>query len=166
MAPTLRPTTPSDLPFVLAAEGVARAGGFVAGWPEEEHRAALAAPGVAHLLVEEDGAPLGFVILRGVGTHSIELKRIVIVEPGRGLGRAALRAVKRHVFDAPGAHRLWLDVFPHNTRARALYASEGFVEEGVLRDAVRTDGGFASLVVMSLLRPEYAAGNEDGRRPD
>lgn len=158
MAPTLRPTAPSDLPFVLAAEGAAREGGFVAGWPEEEHRAALAAPGVTHLLIEEDGAPLGFVILRGVGTHSVELKRIVIAAPGRGTGRAALRAVKRRVFDAPEAHRLWLDVFPHNARARALYTSEGFVEEGVLRDAVRIGDGFASLVVMSVLRPEDAGG--------
>ena len=35
--------------------------------------------------------------------------------------------------------------------------SEGFVEEGVLRDALREpDGSFASLVVMGLLRPEWA----------
>ena len=44
---------------------------------------------------------------------------------------------------------------PHNERARALYRSEGFVEEAVLRDALRTGDRFESLVVMSLLRPEW-----------
>ena len=39
--------------------------------------------------------------------------------------------------------------------ARALYRSEGFVEEGVLRDALLSGDRFESLVVMSLLRPEW-----------
>jgi diamine N-acetyltransferase len=48
-----------------------------------------------------------------------------------------------------------------NTRALALYASEGFVEEGRLRESVRVsiDGadGYDSLVVMSMLDREYQA---------
>ena len=48
-----------------------------------------------------------------------------------------------------------------NTRALALYESEGFVVEGRLRESVRvtTDGadGYDSLVVMSLLDREYQA---------
>jgi RimJ/RimL family protein N-acetyltransferase len=56
-----------------------------------------------------------------------------------------------------GAHRFWLDVKSLNERALALYRSEGFVEEGRLRESVRTDNGFDSLVVMSMLEPEYAA---------
>ncbi len=42
-----------------------------------------------------------------------------------------------------------------NTRAQALYASEGFVEEGRLRESVRIDGGYDSLIVMSVLDREY-----------
>jgi len=42
-------------------------------------------------------------------------------------------------------------------RAQALYTSEGFVEEGRLRECVRLDEGHESLVVMSLLDREYAA---------
>jgi RimJ/RimL family protein N-acetyltransferase len=59
------------------------------------------------------------------------------------------------------AHRFWLDVKQLNTRALALYQSEGFVEEGRLRESVRVtaDGadGYDSLVVMSMLDREYAA---------
>ena len=43
------------------------------------------------------------------------------------------------------------------TRALALYASEGFVEEGRLRESVRLTEGYDSLVVMSLLDREYEA---------
>ena len=52
-----------------------------------------------------------------------------------------------------------------NIRALALYASEGFVEEGRLRERVRESmrvsgegaSGYDSLVVMSLLDREYQA---------
>ncbi|MEP6825358.1 MAG: GNAT family protein, partial [Ramlibacter sp.] len=73
-----------------------------------------------------------------------------------GYGRAALRVAKKVAFDDLGAHRFWLDVKTHNTRAKALYDSEGFVVEGLLRESVRTDTGFESLVVMSMLRTEFA----------
>ena len=56
-----------------------------------------------------------------------------------------------------GAHRFWLDVKSLNERALALYRSEGFVEEGRLRESVRTAEGWDSLIVMSLLEPEHAA---------
>ena len=53
-----------------------------------------------------------------------------MTEKGRGHGRAALRLAIELAFEEHGAHRLWLDVKPHNERARALYRSAGFVEEG------------------------------------
>jgi RimJ/RimL family protein N-acetyltransferase len=56
-----------------------------------------------------------------------------------------------------GAHRFWLDVKSLNVRAQALYRSEGFVEEGRLRDSVKTDEGYDSLILMSMLEDEYAA---------
>jgi diamine N-acetyltransferase len=56
-----------------------------------------------------------------------------------------------------GAHRFWLDVRSANARALALYRSEGFVEEGRLRESVRHGDGFDSLVVLSMLEDEYEA---------
>jgi RimJ/RimL family protein N-acetyltransferase len=60
-----------------------------------------------------------------------------------------------------GAHRLWLDVKSLNQRALALYAAEGFVEEGRLRESVRLSAGsvdgYDTLVVMGLLDREYQA---------
>ena len=80
---------------------------------------------------------------------------------GRGHGRAAIRLLAQMAFRDLGAHRFWLDVKARNLRAQALYRSEGFVEEGRLRESVRVmiDGadGYDTLVVMSLLDREYQA---------
>jgi RimJ/RimL family protein N-acetyltransferase len=50
---------------------------------------------------------------------------------------------------------LWLDVMAHNAAARHLYASEGFVPEGTLREALRRDGRYVDLVLMAILEDEY-----------
>lgn len=91
----------------------------------------------------------------GLQSTIIELRRVVIVDKGRGYGRAVVRTVKELAFGELHAHRLWLDVKVHNDRARVLYLEEGFVEEGTLRECVRAPDGYESLVVMSLLRNEY-----------
>jgi diamine N-acetyltransferase len=152
----LRATTEPDLPFVLRAE---RATDFVRHWPIEEHRAILADPHAAHWTVEHDGRTAGFLILRGLGTpdRSVELKRLVIAEPGRGLGHLTLRLLKTVAFERLAAHRLWLDVMEHNERARHLYASEGFSVEGTMREAIRVGDRFRDLVVMSILEHEHRA---------
>jgi len=87
---------------------------------------------------------------------------MVVQHQGQGVGRAALRVAKKVAFDDLGAHRFWLDVKTHNTRARALYDSEAFVVEGVLREAVRVAGGFESLTLMSMLAPEFAQRRAQG----
>ncbi len=56
---------------------------------------------------------------------SIEFMRIVVTDKGKGYGRATVSTVKRHAFDDLSAHRLWLDVKAHNTRARAVYEKAG-----------------------------------------
>lgn len=106
---------------------------------------------------------IGFVILQGCRNPngSVELKRLVLQPKGRGLGRAAVRQLKAMAFTQLKAHRFWLDVKALNTRAFELYRSEGFVEEGRLRESVRVTGegadGYDSLIVMSLLDREYQA---------
>ena len=154
-----RPAADRDLVFILSTETGARKGGFVLGWSESEHREALRNDDVDYWIVEADpdGRSVGYVILQGrKSPHgSIELKRVALAETDKGYGRHALRLVKRLAFESLGAHRLWLDVFEHNARARHLYSSVGFIAEGTLRESMRLSGGYASLVVMSMLEHEY-----------
>lgn len=79
---------------------------------------------------------------------------------GRGYGREAIALMLQFAFaPAPqglGLHRLSLDVLSINPRARMLYESLGFVQEGVLRDAASDgEGGFCDAIIMSILEDEY-----------
>lgn len=132
---------------------------FIAPWTEERHAAGLDDPDLRHLIVEAGDNPVGFVLLAGLQdeNRSVEFRRIVITEKGVGYGWAAVELVKRYCFRDLGANRLWLDVIETNQRARSLYASAGFQEEGLLRESLWTGNGFASLVVMSMLASELDA---------
>ena len=157
----LRPTLLSDLEYVQSVETDAHNRPFITPWERTQHEAALRIPDFRHFIVEagQSGSRDGFIILQGCRNphRSVELKRIVLQTKGQGLGRACVRVLKRMAFRDLHAHRFWLDVKSLNQRALALYASEGFVEEGRLRESVRLGDGYDSLVVMSLLDREYDA---------
>jgi diamine N-acetyltransferase len=155
----LRPTMTSDLDFVLSLESDPQNLPFITPWESTQHEAAIRFPDFRHFILEAgpDLEAAGFLILIGCRSQhqSIELKRMVVEAKGAGFGRAALRVAKKVAFDDLQAHRFWLDVKTRNTRAKALYDSEGFVVEGTLRDAVKQESGFESLIVMSMLRSEF-----------
>lgn len=155
----LRPTTIADLDFVLAAEAAPDNRRFVLQWSREQHVTAIGSPNIAHRILEDPlkRQAVGYVILLGLEEphRSIEFRRLVVTEKGRGYGRAAVRAIKRFAFEEFGAHRLWLDVKEFNHRAKQLYASEGFTTEGLLRECYVGEGGFESVYVMSMLESEY-----------
>lgn len=75
----------------------------------------------------------------------------------RGLGSWATCAARDLVFDQLGLHRLSLDVFSVNPRARRVYEKAGFVEEGVARDAVwlGPEEGYCDDVLMAILEDEW-----------
>ena len=157
----LRPTMLSDLDYVQSVERDEHNQPFITPWERTQHEGAVRFPDFRHFIVEAGAGtePVGFVILQGCRNPnaSVELKRIVLQTKGQGLGRACVRLLKQMAFRDLKAHRFWLDVKTLNTRALALYASEGFVEEGRLRESVRVGDGWDSLVVMSMLDREYQA---------
>jgi diamine N-acetyltransferase len=162
----LRPTMLSDLDFVISVEQDPQNLPFITPWDRTQHEGAIRFPDFRHFIVEAgSGYPsAGFVILQGCRNphRSIELKRIVLQAElhGRGHGRTAIRLLAAMAFRDLGAHRFWLDVKARNLRAQALYRSEGFVEEGRLRESVRIGDGYDSLVVMSMLEAEHRARTE------
>jgi RimJ/RimL family protein N-acetyltransferase len=164
----LRPTMLSDLDFVNSVEQDPHNLPFITPWDRTQHEGAVRFPDFRHFIIEAgpEGARDGFVILQGCRNRhkSVELKRLVLQSKGQGLGRQCVRLLKRMAFRDLHAHRFWLDVKSLNQRALALYASEGFVEEGRLRESVRVGigsggaaDGYDTLIVMSLLDREYQA---------
>ncbi len=156
----LRQAIEADIAWIMALERRPENSAYV--WVNDVagHMEFITARDSAMLILADNDRPLGFAILRGLTSdaRSLELMRIVVAEPGRGIGGHFLRALIDHVFRELGAKRLWLDVFDDNARGRAAYLREGFVEEGVLREcALKTNGEVGSLVVMSILRREWRA---------
>ena len=161
----LRPATLADIPAILAIESLPEYRAFIGQWSEDRHRATLTSTDARYFVVDAGGSDqvagrlAAYAILRGFAESSsaIELKRIAVRTPQRGLGRQILAELIRVVFEEHNAHRLFLDVFESNTRARHLYESLGFVYEGTLREAAFCNGEYHNLCLMSLLDREYAA---------
>lgn len=101
-----------------------------------------------------DNAIVGHLDLNG-GRLPAELHRATL---GMGVERRARRQgwgtqLLATAIDWARAHRLaWLDlgVFAHNSVARALYRSLGFVEVGYVKDQFRVDGVVIDDVQMAL----------------
>ncbi|QMU79176.1 GNAT family N-acetyltransferase [Streptacidiphilus sp. PB12-B1b] len=74
---------------------------------------------------------------------------------GRGLGTEATRLICGYGFEKLGLHRISLEVYAFNPRARRVYEKAGFVAEGVLRDALLWDGAWVDATVMSILAGEW-----------
>ena len=156
---SLRPTVRADIDLIVGWELDPDNSPFIEPWEKQRHLGAMSDPDIDHLVADVAGALVGFVILAGLdGSHdSIEFRRIVINEKGKGHGRATVQAVVERAFGNHGAHRLWLDVKDDNARARSLYESAGFVIEGRLRDCLKTGDRYESLILMSMLSDEYRA---------
>ncbi|GHE85800.1 hypothetical protein GCM10014715_47620 [Streptomyces spiralis] len=59
-------------------------------------------------------------------------------------------------FEQLGLHRISLEVYAFNPRARRVYEKVGFLAEGVLRDALLWEGERVDAAVMSILAPEWS----------
>jgi RimJ/RimL family protein N-acetyltransferase len=100
------------------------------------------------------GECVGEVVLNEWEPENLACNFRILLGPagrGRGLGTEATRLVVDHAHDALGLHRVGLEVYAFNPRARRAYEKAGFVVEGVRRDALRFDGAFVDAVVMSRL---------------
>jgi ribosomal protein S18 acetylase RimI-like enzyme len=107
-----------------------------------------------HLVAELDGTVVGYVRLAyptplACNSHVRQIQGLAVAEEARGtgVGRALLRAVREEA-RRQGARRLTLRVLGHNTPARRLYETEGFVVEGVLPGEFLLEGAYVDDVLM------------------
>lgn len=146
-----------DLAFVMATERLDGYRELVGRSEEQQHRAFLADGRHAYFIGRLGGRPVGFVVVRdwqswdGVST----IKRVAVVEPGRGHGSAILRLVAGRVFTETTCHRLAIGLFPTNERARRAYERVGFKAEGIARGSVYFLGEHRDELIMAMLRPEW-----------
>ncbi|MEW1982027.1 GNAT family protein [Citricoccus sp. NPDC079358] len=73
----------------------------------------------------------------------------------RGLGSEAVELILRHAFEDQGLHRVSLEGYAFNPRARHVYEKAGFRLEGTLREALLFDGGWVDAHVMGILAEQW-----------
>ncbi|MDI6104745.1 GNAT family protein [Actinoplanes sp. NEAU-A12] len=167
----LRPFADEDVAVFLEAltdPEMARLTGSPAdGWPGEERTRAWYATRNAQddrldlaVVDRAGGACVGEVVLNewDPGNRSCNFRTLLAAAGrDRGLGTEAVRLIVGYGFEQLGLHRISLEVYAHNPRARRVYEKVGFVAEGVLRQVLRDGDGWVDATVMSILAPEWAA---------
>jgi RimJ/RimL family protein N-acetyltransferase len=120
--------------------------------------AALSGEDAAWFVVDRGGEVVGGAFTsaeRGVAHLGMA---IVDGHRGAGLGGALLDAAVGWAGER-GCHKVTLEVWPHNVRARRLYERAGFVDEGYLtRHYRRRSGALWDAVVMSLILDGHSPG--------
>ena len=84
---------------------------------------------------------------------------------GKGYGTDAMRVLLKFAFMEMDMHRVGLEVFSYNLRAKKSYLKIGFRQECVSREAIWRDGRYYDAIQMGILRREwetlYLPGGDD-----
>ncbi len=159
MSITLRPAEISDIAFIMACERRPGYDHVVGRWPEEKHARWMADPEFTYLIGRDANGDIGFAILHDswLRPQNLYLKRIAVHDAEKGNGKRLLAALHDWVFANTNTHRFWLEVVEHNVRARHVYKSMSWHEEGLVREAYFDDrmGERGSFVQMSILKSEW-----------
>jgi RimJ/RimL family protein N-acetyltransferase len=160
----LRPIGPDDVPGMVEMvrdPEVRRLTGTRREFTEEQARAWYATRSDHDdrldlaIIEREAGTYVGEVVLMDLDADNRSCSfRIALVGPrafGRGYGTEATRLAVRHAFAAVGVHRVELEVYDFNPRARHVYEKVGFVYEGTKRQALFWDGQWVDVHLMAML---------------
>ena len=113
-----------------------------------------------------DGAFLGEAVLNDLDPDNETCGfRLWLSGPealGRGHGTEVVRLVVGYALQTVGLHRVELEVYAHNPRARRVYEKCGFVLEGRRRDALLWDGQRHDSLLMAVLRSDVRPLADEG----
>ncbi|HKN96894.1 MAG TPA: GNAT family protein [Pseudonocardiaceae bacterium] len=173
----LRPLTDADVPAVLASMADAetmRLTGTHRRYTADEVAATLRAWSTRDDRIDlavvdrATGRYAGEVVLNELDPDNLSCNyRIALTSDftNRGLGTEATRLILGHAFDTVGVHRVELDVYSFNPRARRVYEKVGFVYEGTKRHTLRWNGEWIDTYAMAMLADDWAAHRVLSGRP-
>ena len=79
---------------------------------------------------------------------------------GKGVGSATLYKLMEYVFDEMNFHKMNTKILENNLIALRLYKKFGFKREGRLRKQLLRDGKPINVILMSLLKKDWASNKE------
>ena len=86
-----------------------------------DHVAMLSDPHVIYLRIMSGGLAGFFILALDKDARSVEFRRVVVAEKGKGVGQRALQLLEDYCRRELKRSRIWLDVFAHNPRGRHIY---------------------------------------------
>jgi RimJ/RimL family protein N-acetyltransferase len=125
----------------------------------ERWRTDLDDPHAVRFVVDDDGELVGEANAHARGGRADLGMAVARGHRGRGVGSALLGAVIDWA-RTQDAHKVTLQVWPHNQQGRLLYERFGFVEEGRLRRHYRRQSGeLWDAIVMGLVLDDTSPGS-------
>ncbi|MFH1699681.1 MAG: GNAT family protein [Candidatus Zixiibacteriota bacterium] len=109
--------------------------------------------------VIDDGRIIGYAAVESIDEKNRKCELILIIGEvdywGRGIGEFVLKRMLEYAFDALHMHRVWVVATLGNDRSERLIKKVGFVQEGVMREAIIIGDKFTDLLCYSILEDEY-----------
>ena len=122
----------ADADFMQSVELDADNSPWVANWSLGWRITKLGDEDFLQTVIEKmDGTPIGILIFRGMRTiqDKLELKRIALIEKGKGYGKEAIYLAQRLAFDVFRTPYLYLGTKDTNIRAQSIYKATGFTPD-------------------------------------
>lgn len=131
---------------------------FYQQWSTADDRLVLA------VIEQKTGAMVGEVVLNDLheGNRSCGFRTLIGPEGrGKGLGTEATTLIIRYGLQSLGLHRISLEVYDFNPRARHVYEKVGFTHEGTGREALWFEDRWVDVHYMSILDTDTPEGAGD-----
>lgn len=122
----------ADADFMQSVELDADNAPWVANWPLGWRIAKFGDENFLQTVIEKtDGTPIGLLIFHGMRTvqEKLELKRIALIEKGKGYGKETLSLVQKLAFEVFETPYLYLGTKENNLRAQSIYKATGFTPD-------------------------------------
>jgi len=123
----LQESTREDLKLFSNWENLDGIRKFICPYSMERHKEEFEKEEMIYLNINFNSNPVGFVLLKlEDDERSIEFRRIVIAERGKGIGQNVLNEIENYCLNKLKRNRIWLDVFDFNKRGIHIYEKQGY----------------------------------------
>lgn len=124
----LKKSIADEASFFVEMERASDTRAFVIPYSLDKHKALIESNDVIYLSIYYEGKLSGFIILSQEGDNTIEFRRVVINNKGKGLGQLAIKAMENYCMENLKCSRIWLDVFESNLKGIHIYKKLGYTK--------------------------------------
>jgi RimJ/RimL family protein N-acetyltransferase len=153
----MRPIEARDAQFIIDLHAAQHVRELLVGPTLELLQRGIAASAADQWIVLDGDERVGMIIYARLEPWLFEIRRMIALHEGRGIGSFALAFALDDIFEMHKAHRAYLEVHAKNMRARALYQRFGFRYEGAYRNGAVNPltGAYEDLCIYGLLEDSF-----------